>query len=260
MTDENFIPVAAPVNTDSAGSGGKQALQSVFRIICRDTNSSGTCFLHKSGNLLTAEHVIRGSSSPEIMFSDRNLLKANIVASKKDIDLAILSPTKVINTTPLDISNQSDFSIGTQVSTWGFPDGYMGGTPMLSVGHLSALTGYKLDSGSVVYQWVVNAAFNSGNSGGPLLHIESGSVMGVVSSKLAPINPATKTALEALQNQQSGLMYTATQPDGTTTQISEGQVIAAVLNDLRKQTQLVIGMAVLLSDVRSFLESNQMEP
>jgi hypothetical protein len=37
-------------------------------------------------------------------------------------------------------------------------------------------------------------------------------------------------------------------------------VIAEVLEYLRKQTQLVIGHAVILGDLRSFLKENDIEP
>jgi serine protease Do len=260
MSNGHSIPVSAPVDTDSAGRGGEQAIQSVFRVICRDTNSSGTCFLHISGNLITAEHVIRGSKNPEIVLSNGNLIASSVTASNLDLDLAVLKPVTSINGQALKISSQTDFAIGTQVSTWGFPGGYGGSIPMLSVGYLSAMTGFKTNSGKVIKQWVVNAAFNSGNSGGPLLHVETGDVIGIVSSKLAPLSPSTKIALEALASNTSGFMYTSTAPDGTITNYSEGQVIAAVLNDLRQQIQLVIGMAVLLSDLRDYLNANKITP
>lgn len=84
--------------------------------------------------------------------------------------------------------------------------------------------------------------------------------MGVVSSKLAPISHSAMTALNALENQKSGFMYTATHPDGTTTQSSEGQIVAQILNELRMQVQLVIGMAVYLDDLRAFLQKNDVNP
>ena len=62
----------------------------------------------------------------------------------------------------------------------------------------------------MIRQWVVNAAFNRGNSGGPVVLIETGEVIGVVSSKLAPISPTAKSALDALEQQKSGFTYEGT--------------------------------------------------
>ena len=117
-----------------------------------------------------------------------------------------------------------------------------------------------LINGNQVIRWVVNAAFNSGNSGGPLILIETGEVIGVVSSKLAPISQFAEQALTAMEANSSGVCYTQTLSDGTVRQLVEGQVIAMILNELRSQVQLVIGYAVLLDDLRSFLSANGLTP
>jgi hypothetical protein len=94
----------------------------------------------------------------------------------------------------------------------------------------------------------------------PVLHIETGDVIGVVSSKIAPISRQAASALEVLSKQQSGFMYSATLPDGSTKQLSEGQVVGMVLDELRNQVQLVIGQAVLVDDLRNFLKENKIDP
>jgi hypothetical protein len=131
---------------------------------------------------------------------------------------------------------------------------------MLSVGYLAGIDALKTASGKIIRQWVVNAAFNGGNSGGPLVHVETGAVFGVVSSKLAPISKQTADILQALENQKSGFTYNATTADGKTVTYTEGQLIGMVLNELRRQVQLVIGKAVLLEDIKDFLKANKIEP
>lgn len=118
----------------------------------------------------------------------------------------------------------------------------------------------KLPNGQIVKRWVVNAAFNRGNSGGPLLLIETGKVIGVVSSKLAPISPNAKSALDALNKQRSGITYEATRPDGPKLTVTKGQIIGMVLTELRNQVQLVIGKAVLVEDIRNFLKGQGIQP
>ncbi len=258
------LPVSATVDTDAFGRGGEKAIHSVFKIIDRDSGSTGTGFLHKSGNVITAEHVVRGELKPSLVLPDGRNIKARIVAKDRDLDLALLSPSssfRDIDLPPaLEISNQSVIKIGNQISTWGFPAGYVGNLPMLSTGVISAITKFRTESGQIVDQWVVNAAFNSGNSGGPLLHIETGRVIGVVSSKLAPISQTSKTFLDALKNNRSGVHYTGILPDGSSASLNESQIIAVILEELRSQVQLVIGMAVFLNDLRGFLEKNGIDP
>lgn len=126
---------------------------------------------------------------------------------------------------------------------------------MLTVGYLSAT---EIIGSSP--RWVINAAFNSGNSGGPLLRLEDGTVIGVVASKLAPIPPGIASILGALSQQKSGFRYTLNKPDGSQEHFSEGQLVAEVLQFLRSQTQLVVGHAVGLEDLRHFLETNGINP
>ena len=254
------VPVAAPIDSDSAGRGGEIAAQAVVRVICPPTASLGTGFLHHSGGIVTAEHVVRGCQQAILSLSNRSQVCATVAATDADHDLALLQPQRAINATPLALSGLQSFSIGAHVSTWGFPGGYGGMSPMLSVGYLAAKDAHRTAAGNTIEQWVVNAAFNSGNSGGPLMLIESGEVIGVVSSKLAPISREAASALSALENQQSGFVYTATRPDGSTFNISEGQIVAMILNELRRQVQLVIGYAVLLEDLKGFLNANGINP
>jgi 2-succinyl-5-enolpyruvyl-6-hydroxy-3-cyclohexene-1-carboxylate synthase len=93
-----------------------------------------------------------------------------------------------------------------------------------------------------------------------VVNVEDGTVIGVVSSKLAPLPAVIESALSALEKQVSGMVYTAKKADGTKFTLSEGQVIGAVLQYLRSQTQLVIGYAVPVKDLREFLKKNGVSP
>lgn len=254
------IPVTAPIDTDSAGRAGDIATHSVIRLICAAKNLVGTGFLHKSGNIITADHVVRGCLQPEMILPNGTRGPVTTIAIDQDHDLALLRPGTTMTAQPLSISTKTDFKVGTQVSTWGFPAGYSGLSPMLSVGYLAGIDAARMNSGTIVRQWVVNAAFNGGNSGGPLIHIETGMVFGVVSSKLAPISAEAAHILQLLEQQQSGFTYTGKTADGKDVTFTEGQLVGRVLTELRRQVQLVIGKAVLLEDLTAFLKANNIEP
>lgn len=257
---QNDIPIAAPLETDSAGTKSDVAIQSVMRVVCAKQDSMGTGFLHKSGKIITAAHVVKDCTDPALVLSNGLTVPAKTDLVESDFDFAVIAPSKTIDAPSLSLTSQQRFNVGSQVSTWGFPLGYSGLRPMLSTGILSGQDVVRSESGKLEIQYVVNAAFNSGNSGGPLLLVETGEVVGVVVSKLAPLRPDTLNALHALQNQASGFMYTAVAPDGTKKQFSEGQVIALVLDDLRRQVQLVIGHAAMAGDLRLFLTANHIDP
>ncbi len=256
------IPTAAPMTTDIAGRSSTLAMPSVYRLQCPDTKLGGTAFLHKSGKLITAAHVVEGASASNMVIRGVQgpPIRVKSVVTDKDLDLALLTPTNTIKEPALDITSKVGFSVGMQVSTWGYPAGYRGPTPLLVSGYLSGVDVQKAPSGKPGLRWVVNAAFNSGNSGGPLVDIETGQVIGVVSSKLAPLPPDVEKALNALKNQKSGFGFTKTKSDGTTEHMSQAQVIEGVLQYLRSQTQLVIGYAVMSQDLQKFLKAQGVDP
>lgn len=244
------------------GSTAPVAGNSVFRLQCVDADRLGTAFLHKSGKLISAAHVVKDCKTLSVFLPSGEPLPATTIAIDQDLDLALIEPSSPIAMAalPIETDTRRPLFAGMQVSTWGFPAGYTGIRPMLSVGHLSSVQAEKAASGRIVARWVVNAAFNSGNSGGPLILAETGNVFGVVASKAAPISQDTLQILDALAKQKTGFTYEQTQPDGTKTTVTEGYLIGKVLNELRLQVQLVIGLAVTGRDLVGFLEANKIEP
>jgi len=259
---EDILEISAPVTTDSAGKSAKDAIQSVFRIIDVERNTCGTGFLHKSGKIITAAHVVANPQIDKIKIVQPGGSPLGVldIALDVDCDIAFVTPEKAINKTPLQITKASSFPVGTQVTTWGFPSGYSGGFPLLIVGYIAGVDAIASFSGKSIQKYVVNAAFNSGNSGGPLLNMEDGTVIGVVSSKLAPIPLAVANAIEALKKQETGIVHTKTTNDGKEIYVTEGQIVAEVLSHLRSQTQLVIGHAVSTTDLISLLKREKIEP
>jgi serine protease Do len=257
-TSNEQIPTSAPMTTDLAGRSGNVAIPSIFRVIIPRLNRGGTGFLHKSGNVVTAAHVVASCSPNDIKVIDfrGQTYVIDKVIIDENIDLSLLKLKEKINIPALEISPNENFAIGLQVSTWGYPEGYRGLAPLLMSGYLS---GSEVDDKGIP-RWVVNAAINNGNSGGPLLEIEKGKVIGVVFGKLAPLPQYIESALRASKDQRSGFVFAKTYPDGKKEEISEAQVIEEVLQYLRSQTQLVIGYGVMIGDLKKFLRSNNIDP
>lgn len=248
------------VTTALAGKVSKIAIPSVLRVIDKSKRTGGTGFVHKSGIVITAEHVVSASENKDIvlvLFNGRKISVKSVVKDSKR-DLAIIYPETELNVPTLAISEKPTLEIGDQVATWGFPSGYRGLKPLLSVGYLSGED--RPGPKNSPWQWVINAAFNRGNSGGPVIRLEDGNIIGVVSSKLAPLPKNTELALKALSKTKYGLQYTKSAPGKEPEKVSEAQVVAEVLEYLRSQTQLVLGFAVKLGELREFLKENSIEP
>ena len=256
----NDRKTVSPIYSDSAGNLEQKAILTVFRIQIPKFDRTGTGFLHKSGTVLTAAHVVSDCDVKDVRIGlpgGKDISVSNII-SDEDIDVSCLTPTSTIKGDALPITGKSNFAIGAQVSTWGFPFGYGGTLPMLSAGYLAGIDAIESKSGMTVRRWVVNAAFNSGNSGGPLIDVETGSIIGIVSSKLAPIPQGIEIILTAMRENKMGMIWKYTKHDGSVEHFSQDQMLEKVIQYLRSQAQLVVGHAVLPDQLKRFIKSNNL--
>jgi hypothetical protein len=92
------------------------------------------------------------------------------------------------------------------------------------------------------------------------MRFDKGLVIGIVSSKLAPISPASLLILDYLSKEPAGLItYTEVMSDGTKKIVTQGNILASVIDELRAQVQLVIGYAVTAKDIRQFLKDKKID-
>ncbi len=259
LTSDTNIPVSTSILLDAVGETGRTAVNSVFMIVGQKTNKKGTGFLIKTGHIITNEHVIRGNNCDEIIaqssFGKRIRFKKLIYDSNRDI--ALLEPqNKIIG--GLELGSNDSLLTGMSLATWGFPLGYNGPTPLLSVGYLSGFKSYFADINKtqIVNHLIVNGAFNPGNSGGPLLISNTNKVIGIVVSKHAPISDFHISALEALSNNKSGITFQYTTSNGEKGLMVESQIVADLLFYFRDLTQVMIGEAISINELYSFLKEN----
>jgi hypothetical protein len=253
-------PGAACADREYAGRGGWGAANSVYRIICVDRGISGTGFLHKSGDIITADHVVHGCSKAFAIGRRGSAIAVKIDFEDADLDLAALKPEQPVRGLPLAVSAKQTHRLGVKVSTWGYPEGYGGDAPLLSVGYLAGIDKVRAPSGRLLTQWVVNAAFNHGNSGGPVIETGSAEVIGVVDSKVTPVSDLAGWAIRTLAADASGKSYTYVSPEGKATTYTASQLAALAVTALGEQVQLAIGHAVMLGNLKDFLKSHGVDP
>ncbi|MBX3026710.1 trypsin-like peptidase domain-containing protein [bacterium] len=211
--------------------------------------------------MITAAHVVAECDRAKVVIINSALQPTGVTAIVSDarLDLALLTTSKPFTGPTLPISTQSEFQFGMPVSAWGYPAGYRGERPLLAVGFISGAAQVKTDGG-VAPRFFINAAFNPGNSGGPLLNLDDGSVIGVVSSKLDPYPNEIVAALNFLRTNSAGFSVGVQLPDGTTREIHQGQLLGEILEFMRDQTQTVVGHTTTTQDLRTFLTANGIEP
>src|SRR4030042_7044740 len=251
---EENIPVATKWLLDAAGETGRSAIKSVYFVVCTKTSEKGTGFLLRSGQIITNDHVIKGCEAEDIFAISSFGEKIFFSKSSSDTirDLAVLFPKNKLDGGLALGSTNKNLSVGTVVSTWGNPLGYNGPAPLLSVGYLSGYSAAMRGNISVKHL-VVNGAFNPGNSGGPLFEATDNKVIGVVVSKHLPFTQSQLSALKVLANNKGGTIFTRYDEKGNKIEFVESQLVADLLNHFRELTQVMIGEAISISELRAFL-------
>jgi putative serine protease PepD len=144
----------------------------------QDAQAEGTGYVYdKSGNIITADHVVDGAKSISVRFRDGSTAKATLVGTDSSTDTAVIKvsvpASKLI---PLALADSSTVVPGQPVVAIGSPFGY---SESITAGIVSAVNRtIKAPNGYSISNTIqTDAAINHGNSGGPLID-DSGKVVG----------------------------------------------------------------------------------
>lgn len=261
------IPTAVEWTIGAAPAAQKAVIESVFLLYCPKSHMKGTGFLLTSGVVVTNNHVVEGCSATEMLANPfpGQEIRFDKMAVDRNVDLAILHPAQSLKG-GLELGSGDNPELGTEVNTWGFPLTYNGPAPLLSMGYVA---GYVKDGadGQEVKHIVVNGAFNPGNSGGPLVRWKDNKVIGVVVAKFRLYPAYVENLITVLSKEQNGMQYSALDAQGNPAKdeqgkpirYSEAQIVGAVLDQFYKTTQVMIGEAISVSEVRTFIKKHQAE-
>lgn len=140
----------------------------------------------KSGDIVTNNHVVSGSQSISVTFSDGTTVPATVVGTDPDSDLAVIKvnvPAQQLQ--PVQLADSTQLKVGQLAVAIGNPFGLQG---TMTVGFISGL-GRLLPANENAVGATYNipeiiqtdAPINPGNSGGVLLN-DAGLVIGVTSA------------------------------------------------------------------------------
>jgi len=156
--------------------------------------SSGTGFVYKTDKndayILTNSHVISGTESVRVTFTDGNTYPVEISGDDEFSDVAVLKidSNKIIKVAEIGESvkarlGDTVFTIGTPLNheySWTITRGIVSGKDRLIEVDVSNANNASL----VLSVLQTDAAINSGNSGGPIAN-SNGEVIGITNMKLA---------------------------------------------------------------------------
>ncbi|HXF49863.1 MAG TPA: Do family serine endopeptidase [Verrucomicrobiae bacterium] len=142
------------------------------------------------GYVLTNNHVIAEATEIWVTLSDQSRLKARLVGSDKETDVAVLKIEPDQKLRALDLGNSDSLRVGDWALAVGNPFPQENLDRTVTVGVVSAKGRSNLQFGrdeTPAYQDYIqtDAAINQGNSGGPLVDIH-GQVVGINSAIASP--------------------------------------------------------------------------
>lgn len=150
-------------------AGHERAMNCV--VVVRTTDGLGSgFFVTSTGMIITNHHVVGTHTSVEITTRASRKLAGKVLQTDIRRDLALIQVTAA-NFPHLSIGSVTDADIGADVIAIGSP---MGLQWSLSKGIVSAL---RKDEGVLYIQ--TDTAINDGNSGGPLIAVKTGKVIGI---------------------------------------------------------------------------------
>ncbi len=167
--------IIIPKPVVAEGSRMNDYMKSVVTVKVDDGHGSGVV-VSADGYIITAYHVVTGTKKIEIIFNDGTKADATIVRKNMEADLALIKIEKT-GLTPLLLSQEADPEIGVDVWAIGTPKSVDLGQSV-SKGILSGVR-----KANDVNYLQTDVSINGGNSGGALIN-KSGTVLGIVTSKL----------------------------------------------------------------------------
>ncbi len=163
----------------------------------------------------------------------------------------------------LTFGGTESIRIGDPVAVMGFPFGK--DHISMHCGHISAV--YKKRTVKVIE---VDASINNGNSGGPLIHLNSGKIIGIVTRKLTGLSDQFKELrctldqnIEMINNAGSGgkVYFSGIDPLAAISATQEQMKIT--LAEIERSANVAIGIAFdihdLSTDIEDILESTSVE-
>ncbi|HJQ50095.1 MAG TPA: trypsin-like peptidase domain-containing protein [Gaiellaceae bacterium] len=142
--------------------------------------AEGTGFeIDKSGNILTAQHVVANANAIKVTFQDGSTAKATLVGADKSTDTAVIHvdvPASKLH--PLALGDSSTVEPGQSVVAIGSPFSL---PETMTAGIVSATnrTITAPNKFSITGAIQTDAAINHGNSGGPLIDTATNTVIGI---------------------------------------------------------------------------------
>ena len=156
---------------------------------------TGTGFVYKTDNsygyILTNQHVVSGSTSVKVIFTNNKEIEATLIGSDEFSDIAVLRVSKSDVIAVAEIGSSEKIRVGDTTFAVGAPIDAKAYSWSVTRGIISGKNRTVESSNYIMEVLQTDAAINNGNSGGPLCNA-NGEVIGITNMKLS------STAIEGM--------------------------------------------------------------
>ncbi|MBX3314880.1 MAG: trypsin-like peptidase domain-containing protein [Actinobacteria bacterium] len=176
-TVQTVSTVPGPVDADATEPAAAVAAALAPAVVQIETQAGlGSGFIYdESGLILTAGHVVDGSTAVQVRLADGRLVDGKVLGSDDATDVAVVSIEGVDDLTVATLATGVDLQVGQMAIAIGSPFGL---DQSVTAGIVSALGRTTETPGGAIPAIQTDAPINSGNSGGALAD-RQGRVIGI---------------------------------------------------------------------------------
>lgn len=215
----------------------------------------GTGFVVSPGMIATAYHVVKDLPKGHIFLVpadketfDLQQSSAEVVAFASKHDIALLECPSLKNLPALPLHRSLEVKMGEEALVLGFPlsDSTLTATRGIVAGR-SKMKLLETDP-ALTEMFKLDTSINLGNSGGPVIHVASGKVIGVIWAKAGSLS---KHLQVFKKKKRAGARITLGGDDPI-------KLIKDTLTDMERNLQLGLGYAVSVDYLRTLLEQAEL--
>ncbi|WP_235714874.1 S1C family serine protease [Halalkalibacter akibai] len=141
----------------------------------------GSGFLYNDqGDIVTNAHVVAGATEVQIKTRDNREFAGTVIGLSETIDVAVVRVDGLKGAEPLKVSRENHAEVGDEVLAFGSPLGYQN---TVTTGIISGVSrAFEVPPFQYEDMYQISAPIAPGNSGGPLIHRQTGEVLGINSA------------------------------------------------------------------------------
>lgn len=152
-----------------------------------EDGSLGSGFLYnEQGDIITNAHVVAGAQNVKVKTADARTLAGKVIGIGTDMDIAVVRVSELVGTEPLKLAQKDSADVGDNVLALGSPLGLQN---TITTGIISGVgRDFTIDPYVYTNLYQISAPIAPGNSGGPLIHADTGEVLGINSAMASESN------------------------------------------------------------------------